>query len=128
MFVSLLLATLLTWGDFFGRVTPRGAEFTARMRALEGSRVHLRGYSITTPPIEGGVLLSRLPYDDPHEVDETDVPFDAVAVIWRKGVELGPIPRRPTVEGTLRLGTREHSGQMTAISLEDAIPVVNPAR
>jgi hypothetical protein len=65
--------------------------------------------------------LSKDPYSDPHDVDETDV--DVVGVVWRKGLPLPPVPGRPTVEGTLRPGNRELGEQMVAIPLENAVPV-----
>lgn len=124
----VLLATAISWSDFFSRVTPRGIEYSAALRRLAGARVVLRGYSVPVPPIEGGILLTRLPYSESAEVEETDVPFDAVAIIWRKDIELPPIPRRPTIEGTLRIGNLTHSAQTVVVTLDDAIPVIDDSR
>lgn len=118
----VMLATAISWSELFSSATPHGIEYSEKLRQLAGTRVVLRGYSVTNPPIEGGILLTHFPYAEAHEIEETDVPYDAVAVLWRKDVALPPIPRRPTVEGTLRLGTRIHSGQSTAITLEDCMP------
>lgn len=121
----VLLATAISWSELFSNVTPHGIEYSAKLRQLAGTRVILRGYSVTNPPIEGGILLTHFPYSEAHEIEETDVPYDAVAIIWRKGIDLPPIPRRPTIEGTLRLGTRIHDGQATAITLEDCVPALS---
>jgi hypothetical protein len=91
---------------------------------LDGHRVRLRGYAVANPPIEGGILLARWEYTDPHEVDETDIPFDAVAVVWRKSINVPLVPRRPTVEGTPRLGNRDVGPVIVSITLEDATPVL----
>ena len=120
--IAILLAVVITWPEFFAHATPHGLEYSAKLHQLAGTRVVLRGYSVAKPAIDGGILLTHFPYSEPHDLDETDVPYDAVAVIWRKGIALPPIPRRPTIEGTLRLGNRSHSGQMTAVTLEDAVP------
>lgn len=118
----VLLTAAISWPEFFSHVSPQGVEYSEKLRQLAGTRVVLRGYSVPIPPIEGGILLTQFPYSESHELEETDVPYDAVAIIWKKGVELPPIPRRPTIEGTLRLGNRTHSGQTTVITLEDCVP------
>lgn len=124
---ALLLATALSapviqWPQFFSAVSTRGLTFSSTLRRLEGHRVRLRGYSVAWPEIDRGVLLTAMPYGDPHEVEETDVPFDAVAVVWRDGMALPPTPRRPTVEGTLRLGNRDVGPVIVAVTLDDAVP------
>ncbi|GAC1394870.1 MAG: hypothetical protein NVSMB68_11280 [Thermoanaerobaculia bacterium] len=121
----VLLAAVITWSDFFTRVTPHGAEYSDKPRQLAGTRVVLRGYAVANPPIEGGILLTQFPYSKSLELEETDVPYDAVAIIWRQNFEIPPIPSRPTIEGTLRLGNRTHSGQTTMITLEDCVPAAS---
>lgn len=113
----------IDWPDFFSRVSTLGLEYSERLRALEGQRVRLRGFSISHPRVPGGVLLSRDPYSDPHDVEETDVPYDAVGVLWRKSIPIPAVPARPTVEGTLSLGNHTLGDQTVAILLEDAVPV-----
>jgi hypothetical protein len=120
----VLFAIVITWTDLFAKVSPHGVEYSEKLKQLAGTRVILRGYSVTNPPVEGGILLTHFPYSESHEIEETDVPWDAVGVIWRKRLHLPPVPRRPTVEGTLRLGNRTHSGQTVLLTLEDAVPVV----
>lgn len=130
MFALLLSVALSTpvigWPQFFAKVSAQGLTYSQTLRHLEGHRVRLRGYSVAWPEIEHGVLLTSTPYGDPHEVEETDVPFDAVAVVWRSGLALPPTPRRPTVEGTLRLGNRNAGPVIVAITLEDAVPAPPP--
>lgn len=135
IFLFLLLATSPTppatrtgapptidWPDFFARVLVQGVEYSDRIKDLEGRRVRLRGYSIRTPEIAGALLLSREMFAA-SDAEETEIPFDAVGVIWKRGISLPPIPTRPTVEGTLRLGSRELGSQVVPIALEDAVPV-----
>src|SRR5262245_25485846 len=114
----------LTWDDFFSAVQASGVTYSDRVRALDGHRVRVRGYAVLNPPLEHGVLLTRFGHQDPHGVEETDVPFDAVAVLWRSGLATGPVPRRPTVEGILRLGNRDVGPVIVSITLEDATPVM----
>ena len=117
------LARVLRVGD-----DPR-AVFSDRLKALEGQRVRLRGYSVTRPPIPGALFLTRIPYaeSDPHQDgDELDLPYDAVGVVWRKAITLPPVPRYPTVEGVLRLGNRTLGGQIVIVTLEDAVPGHSP--
>jgi hypothetical protein len=119
----LIVAPAITWADFFEKVTSSGLTYSAKLQELDGKRVCLRGYAILNPPIEHGILLSRMPYDDPHDVDETDVPFDAVAVLWKKGIAIPPIPSRPTVEGILHLGNYDAGPVIVPLRLDDAVPV-----
>lgn len=117
----------IDWPEFFASVsTTQGVVFSNRLKALEGERVRLRGYSVTKPPIPGALLLTRIPYaeSDPHQDgDELDLPYDAVGVVWRKAIAVPPVPRYPTVEGVLRLGNRTLGRQIVVVILEDAVPV-----
>jgi len=119
----------VTWEGFYERVGAEGVVFSPQMKELAGKRVRLRGFSVEHPGIEGGLFLTRFPHEDPHGVEEHDLPFDAVAVIWRKDIALPPVPPRPTVEGVLRLGNRAVSeGEVVTVTLEDATPVIERAR
>jgi len=62
-------------------------------------------------------------YDDPHDVDDTDVPFDTVAVLWRKGITVPPVPSQPTVEGVLHLRNYDAGPVIVPLRLDDATPV-----
>jgi hypothetical protein len=130
MLLVLLLTTFsrtppaLTWSDFFASVRAGGITYSDVAKHLDGHRVRLRGYSVGNPAIRDGVLLTHFPHEDPHEVEETDVPYDAVAVIWKKGVDIPRVPTRPTVEGVLRLGNRDVGPVIVSITLEDATPVL----
>jgi hypothetical protein len=117
----------ITWPEFFAHVGNQGLEYSDTLRALEGKRVQLRGYAIVSPAVPGGLLLGRDASSELHDVDEIEVPYDAVGVLWKKGLALPRIPARPTVEGTLRLGNHRLGDQAVAILIEDAIPVV-PAK
>jgi len=52
--ISLLLAVAptLTWADFFEKASSSGLTYSARLHALDGKRVRVRGYAILNPPIE----------------------------------------------------------------------------
>ena len=117
----------IDWPEFFASVSTQGVVFSDRLKSLDGKRVRLRGYSVTHPPVRGGLLLTRIPFveSDPHEEgSELDLPFDAVGVVWREGIALPPVPARPTIEGVLALGNRDLSGQIVALALVDAVPVL----
>lgn len=119
----------ISWASFFASVTTQGVIFSEQLKALEGQRVRLRGFSVVNPPLPGGLVLTRIPFveSDPHGPGaELDLPFDAVGVVWRETIALPPVPRRPTVEGTLRLGNRSLGGQIVVMTLEDAVPVFAP--
>jgi hypothetical protein len=116
----------IDWPDFFASVSIQGVVFSDRVKALEGHRVRLRGYSVTQPSLPGAVFLTRIPFveSDPHGPgSELDVPFDAVGVVWRSTLTLPPVPKHPTVEGTLRLGNRTLGDSIVVLTLEDAVPV-----
>lgn len=120
----------IDWPDFFASVTNQGVVFSEHLKTLEGQRVRLRGFRVTNPPVTGGLVVTRIRFveSDPHGPGaELDLPYDAVGVIWRRGLALPKVPARPTIEGTLRLGNRTFSGQVVTILLEDAVPVL-PAR
>jgi len=117
----------IDWPQFFSSVSTHGLVYSDRLKALEGRRVRLRGYSIARPTIPEGILLTRIPFveSDPHaDEDDLDIPYDAVGVIWRAGLAIPPVPQRPTVEGILRLGNHAIGSQRVAILLEDAAPVL----
>lgn len=118
-------AAVIGWDMFYESVRASGLTFSEGMKALEGRRVRLRGHSVGHPRIEGGLLLTRFEHEDPHGVEEHDLPFDAVAVLWRSGIDLPPVPRRPTVEGVLRLGNRRIGEDViVTVTIEEAVPVV----
>ncbi len=122
---------VIDWPDFFTSVSARGVVYSDRLKALNGKRVRIRGYSVVREGWKGGILLTRVPYvqSDPHGPDaEFDIPFDTVGVVWREGLKLPPVPERPTVEGVLRLGNRTLAEQIVALSLDDAVPTVPGAR
>ncbi|MGZ7042711.1 MAG: hypothetical protein ACXVH7_13040, partial [Thermoanaerobaculia bacterium] len=123
--LALLLALSITWPEFFGRISSEGLTYSDKLRGLEGKRVQLRGYALRGARIDGGLLLTRFPEMEPHEETELEVPFDAVAVIWRTSIKTPPVPARPTVEGVLRLGNHTWSGLTVAVTLDDALPVVS---
>ncbi len=117
----------IDWPELFASVTVRGVVYSDRIKALDGKRVRFRGYSVVREGRKGGILLTRVPYveSDPHGPDsEFDIPYDAVGVVWRDGLKVPPVPERPTVEGTLRLGNRTVADQIVVLSLEDAVPTV----
>src|SRR5262245_16630785 len=116
----------IDWPDFFETVSNQGVVFSDRLKAMEGTRVRIRGYSVAEPPKAGALLLTRIPFaeSDPNAPgEELDVPFDTVGVVWRTGIALPAVPARPTIEGTLRLGNRTLGDQIVVLTLEDAVPV-----
>lgn len=122
LFAILAAPPRIEWPMFFSRVTTAGVTYAPALKDLDGQRVVLRGFTVQNPRIDGGILMTAAPFEDPHEVAETDVPFDAVAVVWRTGLDLPPIPGHPSVEGTLRLGNRRFGDETVCITLEDAVP------
>lgn len=120
----LLLVPTIRFENFYSSIRAEGLTYSDEMKALDGKRVQLRGYTVGHPKIDGGLLLTRFEHEDPHGVAEHDLPFDSAAVLWRKDIELPEIPRRPTVEGVLRLGNRRFGeSQVVTVTLEDATPV-----
>lgn len=118
----------LDWDGLFSTVSASGAEFRPEVKALEGKRVRLRGYAVVEPVPPGGLFLTRLPHERLHPDDAESLPWDAVGMQWRKGLSMAAVPKRPTLEGTLRLGTRRLGDESVILVLEDAIPWVPPAR
>ncbi|MFA6956856.1 MAG: hypothetical protein WC538_13390 [Thermoanaerobaculia bacterium] len=116
----------IDWPGFFPRQSATGVTYSEELRKLEGKRVILRGYAVSLPAIDGGILLTRFQHDDPHDVQERDLPFDAVAVIWNDAVDVGPVPVRPTVVGTLRLGNTRVGDETVVVTLEAAQPWIEP--
>lgn len=121
----------IEWSQFFASVSTQGLVYSDRLKALEGRRVRLRGYSVVRADLPGGLLLThqRFVESDPHsDEDELDIPYDAVGVLWRSGLAIPPVPSRPTVEGTLRLGNQRVGAETVAITLHDAVPVLPASR
>lgn len=116
----------IDWSGFFSLVSVKGAEYAPPLRALEGKRVRLRGNAVLEPMPPGGIFLTRVPSERLHPDDEETLPWDSVAVMWRPGIVLPPIPPRPTVEGILRLGNRRIGAENVILTLEDSLPVVSP--
>jgi hypothetical protein len=119
---------LLDWDGFFSAVSASGAEFKPEVKALEGSRVRLRGYAVVQPVPPEGLFFTRLPHERLHPDDAESLPWDAIGVIWRKRLSMAAVPKRPTLEGTLRLGTRRLGDESVILVLEDAIPWLPPSR
>lgn len=119
---------LLDWDGLFSSVSASGAEFKPEVKALEGKRVRLRGYAVVQPVPPGGLFLTRLPHERLHPDDAESLPWDAVGMIWRKGLSLAAVPKRPTLEGTLRLGTRRLGDESVILMIEDAVPWLPPSR
>jgi hypothetical protein len=117
----------LTWTDFFSKVESTGATFSDRMRALDGTRVVLRGFAVVDPRPEGGLYLTHYPEGRLHPDDEDTLPWDSVGVVWKKGRKIPPIPKQPSIEGTLRLGNRDLGTETVIFVLEDAVPHVEKA-
>jgi len=117
-------AAVITWETFYKSVRAEGLTFSDRLKSLDSKRVRLRGYAVNHPRLDGGLFLTRFEHEDPDGVDEHDLPFDAVAVLWKESIELPPVPRRPTIEGVLRLGNRRFDDDVVVtITIEEAVPV-----
>jgi hypothetical protein len=119
---------LIDWDGFFSSVSASGAEFKAEVKAFEGKRVRLRGYAVVQPVPPDGLFLTRLPHERLHPDDAESLPWDAVGLLWRKGVTVAAVPKRPTFEGTLRIGTRRLGDESVILVLEDAVPWLPPSR
>jgi hypothetical protein len=117
----------LTWSDFFAKVESTGATFSDRMRALDGTRVVLRGYAVGDPKPDGGLYLTRNPEAKLHPDDEDTLPWDSIGVVWKKGRKIPAVPTQPSIEGTLRLGNRSLGTETVILVLEDAVPHVEKA-
>jgi hypothetical protein len=117
----------IDWPQFFAHIGNEGLVYSNTLKALEGKRVRLRGYAIHSPQIPGGLLLGRDATPTLHDVDEIEVPYDAVGLLWRKGLKVPPPPARPTVEGILRLGNHDLGTQIVAILIDDATPAAPAA-
>lgn len=117
---------LLDWEGLFSRVGATGAEFRPEVKALDGRRVRLRGYAVVQPVPPDGLFLTRLPHERLHPDDAESLPWDAIGLLWRKGFSLKAVPKRPTFEGTLRLGTRRLGEESVILVLEDAVPWLPP--
>jgi hypothetical protein len=76
---------------------------------------------------KGGLYLTRNPEAKLHPDDEDTLPWDAVGVLWKRGVRIGRVPLRPSIEGTLRVGNRQVGTETVILVLEDAIPHVESA-
>ncbi len=118
----------MSWADFFSKVESTGATFSDRMRALDGKRVVIRGCAVADPRPAGGLYLTRLPEAKLHPDDEDTLPWDSIGVVWKKGRKIPPVPRQPSVEGTLRLGNRELGTETVILVLEDAVPYTEKSK
>jgi hypothetical protein len=119
---------LLDWEDLFSKVGVTGVEFRSDVRGLEGKRVRLRGWAVAQPVPAGGLFLTRLAHERLHPDDAESLPWDAVGLLWRNGLSMPAVPKRPTIEGTLRLGTRRLGDESLILVLEDAVPWLPASR
>lgn len=117
----------LTWPQLFSKVSATGAEFSETARSLEGKRVLLRGHAVARGASAAHLYLASSPAAPLHPDDYDTLPWDAAGVVWRKGLALPQIPPRPTIEGTLRLGSRKLGEETVVLVLEDAVPFVPKA-
>jgi hypothetical protein len=135
LFVSLCLSAVavttpprIDWPRFFSKIGATGVVYSDELKKLDGKQVILRGYAASLPAFDGGVFLNRFQHDDPHDVAESDLPFDAVAVVWDSTIEVGRVPIRPTIVGTLRLGNRTFGDNAVTITIESARPWIEPEK
>jgi hypothetical protein len=118
--------TTIEWSGLFSSVSVKGAEYSPAVKALQGKRVRLRGWAVVEPVPPGGLFLTRVPSERLHPDDEETLPWESAIVVWKEGIAVPPVPARPTVEGTLRLGNRRVGAENVILTLEDAVPVVAP--
>lgn len=119
---------LLDWNRLFSTIAITGAGFREEVKALEWRRVRSRGHAVVQPVPDGGLFLTRLPHERLHPDDAESLPWGAIGLVWRKGLAMPAVPRRLTVEGTLRLGNRRIGGEVVILVLEDAVPWLPAAR
>ena len=117
----------IDWREMFSSVSVSGAEYSPGVTALQGKRVRLRGWAVVEPVPPGGLFLTRVPSERLHPDDEETLPWESAVVVWKAGISVPPVPARPTVEGTLRLGNRRIGAETVILTLEDAVPVVGLA-
>ena len=100
--------------EFFarkGRSSHRGPCPLERLHAGQGQQADGDGRpSVQRPPDD---LLPRFPH---HGLGPRG------ALLF--GLRLPPVPQRPTIEGTLRLGNRKLEDENVIILVEDAVPVL----
>lgn len=98
----------LKFSELYGRVTVRGAEFSDKLRALQGQQVRMSGFM--APPLKPKLdffVLTREPMSTcPFCTTAADWPADIVLVIMPPGRELDPTVRGLSVTGRLDSGVR----------------------
>lgn len=100
--------TSLKFNELYGRVTVRGVEYSAKLRALSGRQVSMSGFM--APPLKPKLdffVLTREPMSTcPFCTTAADWPADIVLVIMPDGKELDPTIKGLTVTGRLDIGVK----------------------
>jgi len=141
-------ATSITFEDIFVKpYGPKGLEYTAKLRSLEGKRVQIEGYLISYKVIHtvghllkfnelvhGGCILTPAPVQiTPAEYAECD-DLPACAIFLRESTRINSPERAPlfgSISGTLELGPgKEADGRTSWLRLvvDTVEPKPTPAR
>ena len=101
-------AARLNFNELYGKVTVRGAEYSSKIKALNGRKVTMSGYM--APPLKPKLdffVLTRQPMSTcPFCTTAADWPADIVLVIMPPGQELEPSVRGLNVTGRLEIGVK----------------------
>jgi hypothetical protein len=141
LFLALILAlgaasqpVELRLAEIYGPVGPRGLEYSAVTRRLEGSPVRIAGYMVRRDtPVAGSFLLSPVPvqlHDEEYGLAD-DLPA-ATVLVEGPGLTRRPVhyvPQRLAWTGVLKLGPREEpDGRISFVRLVvDELPPDFPA-
>lgn len=99
----------LKFSEMYGKVTVRGVQFSKKLKALAGKKIHMRGYM--APPLKPKLdffVLTREPMATcPFCTTAADWPEDIVLVIMPKKRTADPTTRRIQVTGRLEIGIKK---------------------
>ncbi|MBZ9750272.1 hypothetical protein GO986_06525 [Deinococcus sp. HMF7620] len=112
---------LLKFSELYGRVTVRGAEYSDKLKGLQGQKVQMSGYM--APPLKPRLdffVLTKQPMSTcPFCTTAADWPADIVLVIMPRGRELEPTTRGLQITGRLDIGVKkdEDTGFVSLVRL-----------
>jgi hypothetical protein len=110
----------LDFADFFGPIGSAGLEYSAKIRALAGRRVRVRGYMVQqTERVPALFLFARMPVkvDTRADCNETDTPPALIHVLVPGTAKALPfVPGPHVLSGLLEIGARPENDERISVA------------
>jgi hypothetical protein len=110
----------LSFKDFFGPIGPGGLEYSAKIKALNGQRVRVRGFLVQQTERSPALFLfagTPVKVDTRADCNETDTPPAMIHVFVPGTTKALPwVPGQHFISGVLELGARHEADDRISVA------------